>query len=238
MKDPSKAKVMYEVLGTPMLHYVIDLAYALQAQRVIVIVGYQREAVSAYVHQSHPDAECIVQAEQLGTGHAVRQAEDALKSFAGDVLILSGDVPLLTKESTEEFLYHHRETGAIASVLTAEFADPTGYGRVVRNNDGSVEKIVEQKDATEAERAIREINSGVYVFHRPELFEALAHVKNNNVQREYYLPDVLGYFRQRGLRVSALPASHPDEIRGVNTLDQLNEVADALRNRSAPRSAR
>lgn len=224
MKDPNRAKVMAELFGKPLIHYVVDLAYALHASRVIVVVGFQAETVSRYVHTSHPDAACVLQAEQLGTGHAVLQAEDALRDFHGDVLVLSGDVPLLTVPSMEAFLRHHRAAAASATILTAELPDPTGYGRMIRNADGSVRKIVEHRDAGEEERSVREINSGIYVFDRVRLFDGLRHISAHNAQNEYYLTDVFEYFWRRQWRVCAVKASHPDEIRGINTVDQLGEA--------------
>jgi UDP-N-acetylglucosamine pyrophosphorylase len=231
MKDPSRAKVMFEILGQPMLHYVLELAYALDVERVVTIVGYQRELVEHFLRTEHPSAEVAVQAEQRGTGHAVMQTEKALTGFDGDVLILSGDVPLLTVGSVQEFLVHHRETDAVASILTADFGDPTGYGRIVRNADRSVKKIVEHKDATEEERTISEINSGIYVVDRVKLFDALQHITPHNAQNEYYLTDIFEYFWKHEWKVSAEKASHPDEIRGINTVEQLTEAEAVLKER-------
>ena len=232
MKDPSKAKVMYEVLGKPMVHYVIDLAKTLNAFRIIVIVGYQRDVVMQYIHASHPEAEIAVQSEQLGTGHAIMQTESALKDFIGDVVVLSGDVPLLTAESMRGLISHHHQTDAIATILTADFVDPTGYGRIIRNNDGSVKKIIEHKDATEAERLVKEINSGIYVFNGQMLFDGLQYITPQNVQNEYYLTDVFEYFCQQHWKVSAIKTSHVEEIMGVNTVNQLDEVVQILLKRT------
>jgi UDP-N-acetylglucosamine pyrophosphorylase len=224
MKDPSKVKVMYEVLGKPMIHYVVDLAYNLKADRVIVIVGYQREAVINYISTSHPKIEIAVQAEQLGTGHAIMKAEGTLNGYNGDVIVLSGDVPLLTAESMQRLIEHHFQTQATATILTAVMDDPAGYGRIIRNEDDSVKKIIEHKDATEEERKVKEINSGIYIFDKLKLFEALQHITPHNVQKEYYLTDVFEYFWMHHWRVSALKAKYVDEIRGINTIDQLKEA--------------
>jgi UDP-N-acetylglucosamine pyrophosphorylase len=228
MKDPSKAKVMYEVLGKPMVHYVVDLANMLNASRVIVIVGYQRDTVIQYLHKSHPDAEIAVQAEQLGTGHAIMQTESPLKDFSGEVAILSGDVPLLTTNSMQGLIDHHYRTAASATILTADFVDPTGYGRIMRNSDGSVKRIVEHKDATEEERQVKEINSGIYVFDGQKLFQALKYITPQNVQNEYYLTDVFGHFWTQHWKVSALKTKQVEEIMGVNTVAQLEEVKQVL----------
>lgn len=231
MKDSSKAKVMYEVLGKPMVHYVVDLAKMLRTSRVIVIVGYQRDTVIQYLQNSHPNVEIAVQEEQLGTGHAIMQSEATLKGFTGDVVVLSGDVPLLTADSMHELIDHHQQTAASATILTADFTDPTGYGRIVRNSDGSVKRIVEHKDATEEERHVKEINSGIYVFNGQKLFDGLKHITPQNVQNEYYLTDVFEHFWKRRWKVSALKTLHVEEIMGVNTVNQLEEVKHVLLSR-------
>lgn len=231
MKDSSKAKVMFEVLGKPMVHYVVELANKLNASRIIAVVGYQRETVIQYIQNSHPDVEIVIQAEQLGTGHAVMQSEAPLKEFSGDVVILSGDVPLLTAESMQNILRCHCSTNASATILTADFADPTGYGRIIRNSDATVKGIVEHKDATEGERRITEINSGIYIFDRQKLFAALQHITPQNVQNEYYLTDVFGYFWAQHWKVSALKTTRVEEIMGVNTVLQLDEVTQVLQSR-------
>jgi UDP-N-acetylglucosamine pyrophosphorylase len=224
MKDPSKVKVMYKVLGKPMIHYVVDLAYKLKADRIIVIVGYQRDAVINYICKSHPNVEIAVQAEQLGTGHAIMQTETTLKNYDGDVIVLSGDVPLLTAASMQQLIEHHFETQAAATILTAPIDDPTGYGRIIRNDDNSVKKIVEEKDATKEERTVKEINSGIYIFDKQKLFDGLQHLTPHNVQKEYYLTDVFEYFWKHHWRISALKATSVDEIRGINTIEHLNEA--------------
>jgi UDP-N-acetylglucosamine pyrophosphorylase len=231
MKDPSKAKVMYKVCGKPMIHYVLDVAFDIGSDRVIAIVGYQRDTVIEYVRKSHPRAEFVIQAEQLGTGHAVMQTKSALDGFTGDVVVLSGDAPLLTKESLQRLIDYHYKTNAVGTILTAILQDPTGYGRILRNEDGSVKRIVEQKDATEEERKVQEINSGIYVFQTPFLFEALATLKQNNVQNEYYLTDVFEYFWKKNLKVSAIHADDENEILGVNTVEQLQLVQSIISER-------
>ncbi|MBE0558351.1 MAG: NTP transferase domain-containing protein [Proteobacteria bacterium] len=229
MKDPTRAKVMYEIDGKPMIHSVVDLAYALEAKRVIVVVGHQAEVVELYLRESHSDIECVLQAQQLGTGHAVLQARESLDGFNGSVIVLSGDVPLLRRSTMESLLHHHEETRATATILTAALADPSGYGRIIRNSHSSVEKIIEHRDANDQERAINEINSGIYVFDNARLFDALTHINAHNAQNEYYLTDVFEYFWKNHWKVSALIAKDPLEIRGVNTPDQLEEARTVAR---------
>src|SRR6266850_7374267 len=166
MNNPEIAKVMFDVNGKPMVEYVIELAVKLQAQPILVVVGWQKQAVIDYLTEHTPSVEFIEQNQQLGTGHAVLQTEEALKEFEGDVLVLSGDVPLLTEKTAKALVGYHRTSGAVATILTAELDDPSGYGRIVRNEDSTVKKIVEHKDASKKELSIKEINSGIYVFDR------------------------------------------------------------------------
>ena len=229
MKNPDMAKVMFPVNGKPMVEHVVDLALKLQSDRTIVIVGWKKESVVDHLHASGKAVLCVEQSPQLGTGHAVMQAEVPLRGFEGDVLVLSGDVPLLTYETMLKLIAHHRVTGSMATVLTAELEDPTGYGRIIRGPAGDVHAIVEQKDATGEQLAVREINSGIYVFDAAHLFDGLRHITPENAQHEYYLTDVFEYFWKSDLRVSAIAAPNPKEIQGVNTVDQLREAHEILR---------
>lgn len=228
MKDANQAKVMYKLADKPMIHFVIRLGIDLSAARTIVIVGYQREKVEEYLKEHFPDAECVVQAQQLGTGHAVMQAESPLEDFSGNVLVLSGDVPLLQHATIDKLMRHHQKTKAVATILTAKLEDPSGYGRIIRNSDHSVERIVEHRDASDLELKIQEINSGIYVFAKEKLFDGLKHIRPHNIQNEFYLTDVFEYFWKHHWIVSALKAPHPDEIKGINTVEQLNEAQKVL----------
>lgn len=231
MKNPDKAKVMFEVFGKPMIQHVVELAQALGSERVIAIVGFQRESVISYLTTASPFVEFAVQDPQLGTGHAVMQTESALASFDGDVLVLSGDVPLLRTETIHRLVDEHHAADAVATILTTVIDDPTGYGRVLRDVDGSVLGVVEHKDASEDERMVKEINSGIYVFDAKHLFDALHHITPHNVQNEYYLPDAFLYFKKEHMPIAAVIAEDSNEIRGVNTVEQLAEVEMALRRR-------
>jgi len=224
MKNPDMAKVMYPINGRPMVEHVVDLAIAAGAARVVVIVGWQKESVIAHLRSSGKPVVCVEQVPQLGTGHAVMQARPLFDDFDGDLLVLSGDVPMLSLSSVQSLIARHRSSGARATVLTATLDDPTGYGRILRNADGSVCGIVEQKDATHEQRAVREINSGIYLFDAGDLFAALDRLTPDNAQKEYYLTDVVAAFRRKGLRVDAVGAGDSWEVLGVNTLDQLEEI--------------
>jgi UDP-N-acetylglucosamine pyrophosphorylase len=232
MNNPDLAKVMYPVGGKPMVEHVALLAEQLHAQRIVVIVGWQRESVIAHLEAVSPEATTVVQDPQLGTGHAVMQTTPALEGFAGDLLVLSGDVPLLRLETVKMLVDVHRRSESVATVLTTVLEDPTGYGRILRDSAEKVTGIVEQKDATDAQKAIREINTGIYLFRKDELFEGLSHITPNNAQKEYYLTDVFRTFWNKGLGVSAVVCGDPQEIRGINTFEQLEEAREILATRS------
>ena len=233
MNSPEMAKVLYEINGKPMVEYVVELAAKLQAGRILLIVGWQKQTVIDHISKVFPLVEFIEQAEQLGTGHAVVQTAEALKEFEGDVLVLSGDVPLLTEKTVRALIGYHKTSGASATILTVELSDPSGYGRIVRNQDSSVKKIVEHKDASKKELLITEINTGIYVFEKEKLFEALRQVAPNNVQGEYYLTDVFEIFGKNDWRVSAVKAIDAIEVMGINDLAQLEGARRAMSFRSS-----
>jgi len=225
MNNPSMAKVMFPVGDVPMIHHVVQLGLDCNAERIIAIIGYNREAVRAYLDAAFVGrVEYAEQVEQLGTGHAVMQTVPHLAGFDGDVLVLSGDVPLLGRRSIDALSETHRTSDATATVLTVIAPDPTGYGRVIRNADASVSHIVEHRDATPEELAVAEINSGIYLFRAPDLLEALRHLKNENAQGEYYLTDVFGWFAAQGRTISAYTSSDFTEIQGINTVANLEDV--------------
>jgi UDP-N-acetylglucosamine diphosphorylase/glucosamine-1-phosphate N-acetyltransferase len=223
------AKVLHPVNGRPMVHYVIDLAEEAGSEKTILVIGHQKEKVMGVCQERK--VLFAVQEPQLGTGHAVQMAEAHLTGFTGDVMVLSGDVPLLTIETIKKLLTAHHTNNAIATLLTAELHDPTGYGRVIRNLSGKVTRIVEHKDASEEEKKINEINVGIYVFKAEELFQTLKLIKNDNVQGEYYLPDVVKLYVGRGEIVVAQLAANFDETRGINTIEQLKAAETILLSR-------
>lgn len=226
MQDPTKPKVLYPLAGKPLVSYVVSLCGTLGCDRTIVIIGYGRDQVKTYLSETFPNIETAIQDQQLGTGHAVQQTESNLTGFDGDVLVLSGDVPLLTLSTAQELLRKHRESNALATVLTVDLENPHGYGRIVRSGADSLEKIVEEKDATDDVRKIREINSGIYVFDSATLFPSLKELRNENAQSEYYLTDVFtSIVKKHGSdRVTVFKGNDPVEVSGVNTKDQLLEL--------------
>jgi UDP-N-acetylglucosamine pyrophosphorylase len=220
------AKVLHPLNGQPMIHYVIQLARDLGSDRVIAVIGHEKEHVKETL--KNEQIEFAIQEPQLGTGHAVMQAEGLLKKYDGSVLVLSGDVPILTYGTMKHLIQMHSEQSAAATVLTTHMPDPTGYGRVIRNTDQSVRKIVEHKDASDEEKKINEINSGIYLFQSRELFDALKKINSDNVQNEYYLPDVLNVFIDEGKKVCAYVTEDYHEISGINTVEQLKEAETIL----------
>jgi bifunctional UDP-N-acetylglucosamine pyrophosphorylase/glucosamine-1-phosphate N-acetyltransferase len=212
-------KVLHEVAGAPMIDYVLEASAALGAASRTVVVGHGADALRAALG-AHADVRFVLQEPQLGTAHAVRQAAPLLSALRGTLVVLSGDVPLLSPDTLRALVARHEETRAAATLLTAVVDDPAGYGRILRDGD-EVARVVEHRDASADEQAIREINAGVYAFDLEPLFPALARVASDNSQREYYLPDLVGIYRGAGRRVAALPVSRPDEILGVNTRAEL-----------------
>ena len=221
-------KVLHKVCGKEMVRHVLDSAKAVGSKRNIVVVGFGADEVRKALNGA---AEVVVQEEQLGTGHAVLQAEPPLRETQGTVMVLCGDTPLLTAGLLQKLYEEHQKAGAKATVLTAIMPDATGYGRVIRTAEGDVEKIVEHKDATEDERKIREVNAGIYCFEKEALFSALAKVGCENAQGEYYLPDVLSILRGQGEKIWAVAADDYEETLGVNSRIQLAQAEKILRRR-------
>ncbi len=224
----SLPKVLHRVGGKPMLQHVLDAAKAAGTKRSIVVTGFGGETVREAIGEQ---AEFVTQEEQLGTGHAVLQTKPLLQDESGTIMVLCGDTPLLTGDLLKKLYDAHVEAGAKATVLTAILPDPAGYGRVIHMEDGSVEKIVEHKDATEEERKVREVNSGIYCFDAKDLFAALGEVGNDNAQGEYYLPDVLEILRKQGKKIWSVAAEDYEETLGINSRLQMAKAEKILRRR-------
>ena len=223
-------KVLHKVGGHPMLEHVMDAAEAAGCRDNVVVIGHGAELVRELVGDR---ARIALQAEQLGTGHAVLQAADTLKDFTGTVMILCGDTPLLEAEELEKFYAEHVKSGAAATVMSALMDDPFGYGRILRDANGDVAGIVEQKDASEEQKQIKEINTGNYCVEAPLLFEVLRTLGNDNAQGEYYLTDVLAKLRAMGKKVGGVITADSEMIMGVNSRRQLAEAESVMRRRIA-----
>lgn len=221
-------KVLHTVCGKPLSKWVIDASKAAGADKVCAVVGHKAETVKEVLGDV---CEFALQAEQKGTGHAVMQAIDVIKNSKGEVVILNGDTPLITAETINKAIEYHKNNDNQATVITAILDDATGYGRIVRDNDGSVLKIVEQKDASEEEKKINEVNSGMYVFDAQSLVYALDKITPNNAQGEYYLTDTLEILLSAGKKIGGYAISDNDEIRGINDRVQLNEAEKIMQKR-------
>lgn len=221
-------KVMREACNQPLLSYVLDAISFIDKKDVIIVVGYKRDDVMAHF----TGYQYAVQAEQLGTGHAVMSAENDLRGFDGSVLICYGDMPLLTRETYEALVAAHISGKNDCTILSSKSDEELPYGRIIRDSSGDFVKIVEDKDCTESEKAITELNTGLYVFEARKLLPALSKLKNHNVQGEYYLTDVPAILRDEGAKIGICMRDLGSEIIGVNTVEQLHQVEDLLRGRA------
>jgi bifunctional UDP-N-acetylglucosamine pyrophosphorylase / glucosamine-1-phosphate N-acetyltransferase len=225
-----RAKVLHELAGRPLIAHVVRTAQTLEPRTILVIVGHQAEEVEqAVLAEVGELASFAVQAQQRGTGDAVESARQQLESSGSLVLLLSGDVPLIRAEMLRKLIEQHRASAAACTILGVRLENPTGYGRIIRDEQGAFEKIVEQKDASEEERQVREINSGIYCFESGDLFEALKRVEPKNQQGEYYLTDVCEILNSAGRKVEVFLHTEAREVSGVNTRAELAEFENLLR---------
>jgi bifunctional UDP-N-acetylglucosamine pyrophosphorylase / glucosamine-1-phosphate N-acetyltransferase len=240
-------KVLHPVAGRSMIGHVLAAVRAVEPSRIVAVVGHQREQVGPHIRELVPDAVLAVQETQAGTGHAVRVAMEALAGSAsegggggdgagsGTVIVAAGDTPLLTGESLREFAADHEAAQRAVSILSGIVADPFGYGRVLRNHEGDVEAIVEEKDATREQREIREINSGILAFDAAFLIDALPRIGNDNAKGEYYLTDAIAIAREDGLTVGAFPIDDVMQTEGANDRVQLADLGRQLNQRIVTR---
>ena len=224
----NKPKTLSPVLGKPMLLWVISAVRNAGIDDLCVVKGFKKEDVEEFLSTLDFNVESVFQAERLGTGHAVMMAKDFLKAHDGNVVILNGDAPFMTAETIKNSLEQHTKSGCAATVISARVDDPHGYGRIVRDTDGSLKAIVEHKDADEETLKIDEVNSGGYWFDCQKLLSVLDRIKSDNAAGEYYLPDAIELLLKDGQKVGAYTAECSDAVLGANDpaqLEELNQIA-------------
>lgn len=225
-------KVLHQIFNKELLGYVIDAVNGTGlAQENFVIVGHCAEQVENYVTNNYENSKCRLQSPQLGTGHAAYQAYDDLKGFDGEVLILCGDTPLLTSETLSRFIDSHRRNESSLTVMSAIFDDPTNYGRIVRDENGNLKAIVEEKDASDAQKKIKEINTGVYLLDWAKVHEAFLSLDSNNAQNEYYLTDIVKWTINKGLKAQSYILENNEESYGINSKKHLAQATKILKDR-------
>lgn len=226
-------KVLHEIFKKTLLGYVIDAVNNTNmADENYVIVGHQAERVEEYVKSHYDNAKTVLQSPQLGTGHAVSMVCPYLENFDGEVIILCGDTPLITSDTLKTFIEGHRELKSDITVMSAVFDNPTNYGRIVRNADGTLNSIVEEKDATAEQKAIKEINAGIYCLNWAKVKNSFSQLKTNNAQGEYYLTDIIQWGNENGLSVNAHILERNEEIYGINSKLNLAEATKIMNNRT------
>ena len=222
-------KVLHTIFEKTLLGYVIDAVNNTGiADENFVIVGHQAERVEEYINSKYANAKCILQSPQLGTGHAVSMAVPYLNDFDGEVIILCGDTPLITSDTLKEFVEAHRNMNSDITVMSAIFENPTNYGRVIRNSDNTLNSIVEEKDATLEQKAVKEINAGIYCLNWAKIKPAFSQLKTNNAQGEYYLTDIIKWGNEQNLSVNAYTLKDNEEIYGINSKANLAEATKLL----------
>ena len=222
-------KVLHTIFEKTLLGYVIDAVNNTGiADENFVIVGHQAERVEEYINKNYDNAKCVLQSPQLGTGHAVSMALPYLKDFDGEVIILCGDTPLITSETIKEFVEAHRNLKSDITVMSAIFENPTNYGRIIRNSNNTLNSIVEEKDATLEQKAVKEINAGIYCLNWAKIKPAFSQLKTNNAQGEYYLTDIIKWGNEQNLSVNAYTLKYNEEIYGINSKANLAEATKLL----------
>ena len=216
-------KVLHKLNGKPLLDYVLDESELLNPREIILVVGFKKEYVISHT-KNRINLKNVTQIEQLGTGHAVLQTEEFLKDKKGHILILYGDVPNIKASTLEPIIDDHIKNNRDLTLITAELDDPTGYGRIIRDKNARLLKIVEEKDCNDNEKKIKEWNPGIYIFKIPEVFEILNSIKANNASKEYYLTDAIGLAQQSNMQIKAIKIANSDEVLGINTAGQLEEL--------------
>jgi len=224
-------KVCHELNGQPLIQHVLNSVFAAGIKNVYVVIGHKADLVREQCKDF--SVTFVEQTERLGTGHAVKQVEPFLKDGSQTLIVLNGDTPLITSDTIKKVINHHKKSKSKATLLTAEFTDPAGYGRIIRNDDGIVVKIVEDKDASLSEKSVREINTGTYCFEMKHLFSSLKKLKPDNAQGEYYLTDTIKLLNDSDIGVSAVVAEDYRETLGINTVSDLEAASQIMKTRVA-----
>jgi len=223
-------KVLHKISGRPMIEYLLDTVIPLSFDRIVLVVGHQAELVKKTLDKYREQIDFVLQEKQLGTGHAVLVSKPAMKGFSGDILIMLGDVPLLSAATIKKLIAVHRQEKAAGTVLSAISPDSTGYGRIVRSGTSNrIERIVEDRDASEQEKQIKEINTGMFCFNAKLIFDALNKVTNNNSQGEYYLTDVMAILRKQGHITAVCLTDDYNEALGINSAEQLADIENRFK---------
>ncbi len=231
MKSETTPKVLHEIMGKTLLGYVLDNVKNISNENY-VIVGHHAEEVTNFVEKNYANTKTILQSPQLGTGHAVSMVCPQLENYNGLVLILCGDTPLIKEDTLKEFVEFHKTQNSDLTVMSTIFENPTNYGRIIRAKDNSVECIVEEKDATQAQKAIKEVNAGIYCLDWGKIKNAFAQLKSNNAQGEYYLTDIIAWGKTNNLNVNAYILENSDEIYGINSRSNLATAAKIMNKRN------
>lgn len=225
-------KVLHTIFDKTLVGYVIEAVNKTGlADENFVIVGHQAEKVEEFITKHYDNAKCILQSPQLGTGHAVSMALPYLENFDGEVIILCGDTPLITEKTLKEFVKEHHQNNSDLTVMSAIFDNPTNYGRIIRNSNNTLNSIVEEKDATVEQKAVKEVNAGIYCLNWNKIKKAFGELKSNNAQGEYYLTDIVKWANEQNLRVNAYILKDNNEIFGINSKTHLAEATKMLNNR-------
>ena len=216
-------KVLHKLNGKALVDFVLDESELLNPLETILVVGFKKEQVISHT-ENRINLKYATQIEQLGTGHAVLQTQELLKNNKGHIIILYGDVPNIKASTLRPIIDEHIINSRDLTLITAEIDDPSGYGRIIRDKNGNLLKIVEEKDCDDDERKIKEWNPGIYIFKIPEVFEVLNNIRTNNASKEYYLTDAIGLAQQSNMQVNAIKIANSNEVIGINTADQLEEL--------------